>query len=184
MFFPEKEMTAKNGRTVILRSARTEDAASMLEYLHVTGAETPYLVNEPEEIDLTIEQEERFIKAHEENDGALLLAGFLDGEHVGNCSIHMISGKKRYLHRCGLGIALYRKYCGLGIGRRMMEEVLEAAKGCGYEQVELEVVAGNENAVRLYESLGFEICGRIKNAMKYKDGTYADMLMMVKRLEG
>ena len=152
----------------------------MLDYLKATSVETPYLVNEPEEITLTLEQEERFITANAENERALMIAGFLDGEHVGNCSFHMVSGKKRFLHRCGLGIALYQKFCGLGIGRQMMELVLEQAKRCGYEQVELEVVAENKRAVRLYESLGFEICGKMVHGMKYKDGSYADMYMMVK----
>ena len=181
MIYPEKEIKTKDGRTVILRSARVEDAQIMLDYLNGTAVETPYLVNEPEEISMTLEQEERFIAANEENSRALLMAGFLDGEHVGNCSFYMISSKKRFLHRCSLGIALYQKYCGLGIGRQMMETVLEQARACGYEQVELEVVADNKNAIRLYESLGFEICGRTVNGMKYKDGSYADMYMMIKQ---
>ena len=49
-------------------------------------------------------------------------------------------------------------------------------------QAELEVIAANSGAIALYKSLGFEICGTMKHAMKYKDGTYADMYTMAKQL--
>ncbi|MBQ9134425.1 MAG: GNAT family N-acetyltransferase [Clostridia bacterium] len=60
--------------------------------------------------------------------------------------------------------------------------LLEQAKAIGYEQAELEVVADNTRAIALYESLGFSVCGRLPNNMKYSDGTYADALFMVKPL--
>ena len=182
MIYPEKQIFAKDGRQVTLRSARKEDAETLIAYMKAMTLESRNLVNEPEEISLTMEQEERFISAHENNPRALLLVGFLEGEHVGNASIHMISSKQRFLHRCGLGIALYQKFWNLGIGRQMMEVLLETAKAAGYEQVELEVVADNVCAVRLYESLGFTICGTLPHGMKYKDGSYADMHTMIRNL--
>ena len=39
----------------------------------------------------------------------------------------------------------------------------------------------NKRAYHLYESLGFEECGRIPNADKYDDGTYDDKIEMVLR---
>ena len=48
----------------------------------------------------------------------------------------------------------------------------------GFEQVELTVVGNNHRAYRLYESLGFKECGRIPNANKYGDGTYAEDILM------
>ncbi len=64
----------------------------------------------------------------------------------------------------------------------MLQAVLETAKTSGYEQAELEVVTTNEPAIRLYESLGFEIYGKFLRNMKYKDGTYADTYRMMKIL--
>ena len=90
--------------------------------------------------------------------------------------------KSRYSHRCGVSVALYREFWGRGIARQMMAAVLQQAKAIGYEQAELEVVADNTRAIALYESLGFTVCGRLPNNMKYQDGTYADALFMVKPL--
>lgn len=36
-------------------------------------------------------------------------------------------------------IALYKEYCGCGIGRAMMETILDIVATLGYEQAELEV---------------------------------------------
>ena len=44
---------------------------------------------------------------------------------------------------------------GNGIGRRMLEELLECGRKLGATDFTLEVRVGNEPAIRLYESLGF-----------------------------
>ena len=61
----------------------------------------------------------------------------------------------------------------------MLGALLEEIKSQGYEQVELTVVGGNERALRLYESFGFKEYGRLPNANKYDDGTYAEDILMV-----
>ncbi len=81
-----------------------------------------------------------------------------------------------------VAIALYQEYCGAGIGRIMMETVLEEARKYGYEQAELEVIAGNKPAIALYESLGFRKYGGFPDNMKYADGTYTDAWWMMKKL--
>lgn len=183
MIFPEMKFMLKDGRTCILRSAHPkEDAEALIRYLKITAGETPYLLREPEEVTLTVEQEERFLQSRLAAPGELMLLAFVDGEHAGNCGLVAQGGNTRLRHRCGVGIALYQKFCGLGIGRKMLETVLEVARKQGYEQAELEVVKGNDGAQHLYESLGFTAFGTRPHALKYKDGTYADEIMMIKSL--
>lgn len=170
-----------NGHDLLLRNATEDDAKMLIEYLKVTNGETPFLIREPEEITVTIEQEKAFIQSQNETEGNIMLLGFLDGEFVGNCALNGF-GRFRFRHRVSLGIALYQKFTGMGIGKVMLETIINLAKEMGYEQVELEVVADNERAIALYKKIGFEICGTTPNAMKYKDGTYADEHKMVKML--
>lgn len=85
-------------------------------------------------------------------------------------------------HRCTVGISLYREFWGMGIGTALLEALLSAAGAAGYEQAELEAVSTNEAAVGLYKKLGFDVTGTLPRAFKYKDGTYADFLFMVKSL--
>lgn len=181
MIYPEKNII-QNDFTLTLRSARKEDAADLLAYLKQTAGETPYLIREPEEITISLEQEAAFLEQKEQNPGSLMLLAFVNGHHAGNCSVRPIGDGLRYRHRCSISIALYLKYCGKGMGETMLREVLAAAKEMGYEQAELEVVASNRRAKGLYEKLGFVTYGRFPDNMKYKDGTYEDCEWMMRKL--
>ncbi|SFQ29686.1 L-amino acid N-acyltransferase YncA, partial [Butyrivibrio proteoclasticus] len=174
MEFGEISIKDKLGRTVILRNARPEDSAALIEYLRTTSAETPYLIREPEEITITEEQENKFIQAKIDAERELMLVAFIDGKHIGNCSLMSIAPYKRYSHRCDVEIALYKEFCGCGIGKAMLQTVLDVAKNIGYEQAELEVMAENKDAIAMYEKLGFEKFGTFPDNMKYADRSYMD----------
>lgn len=107
MKFDALKITDKTGREVIFRSAEKKDAKSLLKYLKVTAAETPYLIREPEEITLSIKEEEEFIQRIEDSERELMLVATVDGKHIGNCSLMSMGSFKRYRHRCDVAIALY-----------------------------------------------------------------------------
>ncbi len=182
MHFNSITVKDKKGREIVLRSAEESDAENLIQYLKATAAETPFLIREPDEITLSIEQEQAFIKAKKDSENELLLIAEIGGRHIGNCSIMRIGGYRRYRHRCEAAIALYKEYCGLGIGKAMLETALEAAKKMGYGQAELEVIVGNKPAIALYEKLGFQIYGTFPDNMKYADGSCADAYWMMKKL--
>lgn len=182
MRFGPVEFTDKLGRTVILRNAEEADADDLIRYLKVTTGETPFLIREPDEVQLTQEQEETFIRNNIGAERELLLVAAVDGRHIGNGSLMSVGPYRRYAHRCDLAIALYREFCGCGIGTEMMRTLLDLAKKIGYEQAELEVFSNNKRAIALYEKLGFEEYGRFPRNMKYADGSYADAAWMMKRL--
>ncbi len=172
-----------NGRTLVLRSAESKDAEMLLPYLKRVCGETRFLLREADECgELTVEQEEAFIRSHAENDRACLILAELDGEYVGNASFTAAGASRRNAHRADIGIALYLDYTGMGIGRKLFSLVMENIRKCGYEAAELTVVEGNERAIHLYESFGFTETGRIPHANKYDDGTYADDIFMVRSL--
>ena len=182
MVFGEISIKDKLGRTVVLRNARPEDSADLIKYLKTTSAETPYLIREPDEITITEEKEKQFIQAKIDAERELMLVAFIDGKHIGNCSLMSIAPYKRYSHRCDVAIALYKEYYGRGIGKAMLQTVLDVAKSVGYEQAELEVMAENKDAIATYEKLGFEKFGTFPDNMKYADGSYVDAYWMMRKL--
>ena len=182
MEYTEKTVTLKNGKTCLLRRGEEEDAAMLVDYLKATAGETPYLTREPEEVRTSLEEEVEFIRRKQDEERTLNLLAFVDGEHAGNCAFNPVSERSRTRHRCTVGIALYRKFWGMGIGTALLGEILDMAKSAGYEQAELEAVSANEPAIALYRKFGFETTGTVPRAFRYGDGTYADFLFMVKTL--
>lgn len=175
------EVFDKKGRKVILRSAYEDDAKDMIKYLKKTTKETPYLLREEDEINLTVDDEKGFINMCLGMDNALMLVAYVNGKHVGNCSFSPVGPFKRLAHRCDMAIALYQEYWGYGIGSIMLETALKYAKEVGYEQAELEVVSSNTKAIKLYEKYGFKKYGVKPDNMKYSNGEYASVdWMMVK----
>lgn len=183
MRFTPIEVNDKMGQTIVLRSAEVSDAEDLIRYLKITAGETPFLIREPDEVCLTVEQEESFIRNCIEAERELMLVATIDGKHVGTCSVMGMGSYKRYAHRCDVAIALYQEFWGRGIGSIMMRILLDEAKKMGYEQAELEVISGNEGAISLYRKLGFEQYGMFPNNMKYSNGQYADAYWMMKKLD-
>lgn len=173
----------KKGREIIIRSAEEKDAQDLIDFLKIVSSETPFLIRDPDEVTLSVEQEKDFINAKKDSESELLMVAEIDGRHIGTCSLMSLGGFKRHRHRCDVAIALYKEYCGCGIGRLVLETVLNIAKKTGYEQAELEVITSNKSAVALYEKLGFKIYGTFPDNMKYADGTYADAYYMMKKLQ-
>lgn len=172
----------KDGRSAIIRNAEPEDAQELIDYLKVTTVETPFLLRSLEEINFTLDQEIEFINSRNESESSLMLIARIDGKLAGNASCMPLGTFQRCSHRCNAGIALYQSYWGLGLGKIMLNIILQEAVKAGYEQVELEVVTSNDNAIALYRALGFDIYGERKHSMKYKDGSYADEYLMMKML--
>lgn len=174
-----KEKYKLGNKEIVLRSARPDEAQILLNYLKTVTGETRFLMMEPDEIEFTQKDEEQFIHTHNEANDALLMLAFVDGEYAGNCSFEGKGGSRRERHRVGVGIALFQKYTGFGLGRLMLNRLLTELKKLQFEQAELTVVGANKRAYHLYESLGFKECGRIPNANKYDDGTYDEDILMV-----
>lgn len=172
-----------NGHKLVFRSAEKNDAKMLLPYLKRVCGETRFLLREADECkEMTIEQEEAFICNHIESERACLVLAELDGEYIGNASFDVAGGSRRNSHRADIGIALYLDYTGMGIGKKLFALILETIENCGFEAAELTVVEGNNRAIHMYESFGFVEVGRIPNANKYDDGTYAADIHMVKPL--
>lgn len=71
---------------------------------------------------------------------------------------------------------------GQGVGRALLQEVIAQAKQLGgVEQLHLMVITSNVAARSLYRSMGFEVYGIMRRAMKM-DGQYWDEEMMVLHL--
>lgn len=183
MVYEEKSFKLKDGRDAMFRSPREEDAEEMLQFIIKASGETEYMMKYPEELaDFTIDQEKAFINAAYNNQNGLMIACLVDGKIAGNCQVTFRT-KMKDRHRASVAIGILQEYWNLGIGTRMFEEMLRAARERdGVRQVELSFIEGNSRARALYEKMGFRITGVIPDAIHLKDGSFVNEYMMQKRL--
>ena len=99
------------------------------------------------------------------------------GNVVGWCDVLRNTKRVVYAHCGTLGIGLLPEFRGRGIGRQLMQTAIGAAWQCGITRIELTVREHNANAIALYKSLGFEIEGRQRNAVRI-DGQYQNVYAM------
>ncbi|MGZ5239923.1 MAG: N-acetyltransferase family protein [Caldimonas sp.] len=69
---------------------------------------------------------------------------------------------------------------GRGVARELLAALIgQARRSDGIEMLTLTVTAGNAAAVRLYETAGFVVFGRLDRAIRLADGRYHDKVHMV-----
>jgi ribosomal protein S18 acetylase RimI-like enzyme len=82
-------------------------------------------------------------------------------------------------HVCNCGYMTDAGATGRGIARRMCEHSLARARQRGYRAMQFNfVVSTNERAVRLWQSFGFEIVGRLPAAFRHPMQGYVDAFVM------
>lgn len=109
--------------------------------------------------------------------------GALDnGRLVGMAGYYREKGEK--IHHKGhiWGVYVRQEYRGQGVGKGLMSELLRRVRAqAGLEQVNLSVSADQLAARQLYVSLGFEVYGHERQALKVGED-YVDKDLMVLRI--
>jgi RimJ/RimL family protein N-acetyltransferase len=168
----EEELTLRDGRTVLLRPSRIDDAESTMRNVNRVGQEQVYIMIE--EVP-SLREERRWLSAFDGERNVLFVA-VVDGEVVGAADCHAGTFPKDR-HVGGIGIAIQDGWREGGLGRRMMERVLEWMRVRGFAKAELAVFATNQRARRLYDSLGFVEEG-VRNRHVRIRGEFVDEILM------
>ncbi|WP_167856050.1 GNAT family N-acetyltransferase [Natronospirillum operosum] len=158
--------------TLALRVARPADAAGIHRVLSAIIREGDYLMShEPPTLADYSHHLEGALAL-----GAPVWVAVNDGAVIGWCDLHpRPEAALRDVGRIGVGVALIWRLQGLG--RRLMQAVIEQAGLTGFRRIELEVFADNSVAIGLYQTLGFMIEGRHTAVRPAPDG-YRDTLSM------
>jgi ribosomal protein S18 acetylase RimI-like enzyme len=88
------------------------------------------------------------------------------GDHVANC-----------------GYMTAREATGRGVARAMCAHSLERARERGFRAMQFNfVVSTNIRAVRLWQTMGFEVVGRLPGAFRHPESGFVDALVMFRSL--
>jgi len=140
--------------------------------------ETEFLAEEPGEVRTDVDEEEGFLTKKLSSPVDLYILAEVEGHVVG---IAWLDGStmSRFEHGVRLVLGVRGDYWRQGLGRALVQTLLDWADSRGIVRTALEVVETNAGAIRLYESLGFEHEGRLRCRTKL-GGTYLDNYLMAR----
>ena len=161
----------------IIRDVETSDAKELIHYMKQVSAETDFLSFGPDEFDLSVGAEKKFIKKHLEAENMLMIVAASNGKIVGNLNVHS-THKRRLRHVGEFGITVIKSHWGQGIGKAMLLHMITWAKeNAIIKKISLTVNENNVSAIHLYEKLGFEKEGVLSKDF-YIHGGYQNSILM------
>lgn len=173
----ESKMIEGKSLKWILRCPMKYDAFELSNIRIKIDGETENLDREPGEALLTPEDFEKLIYEDSKADKNLFLVAEVEGKIVG---FARCQGKKlhRFRHKAEFGVCILKEYWGYGIGKVMLENILEWADTVEIEKIALTVVETNKKAIQLYERFGFVEEGLLIKDRIHKDGSYYNTILM------
>jgi len=176
--------TAKDGRKIILRTLAAGDLRECVRFVN------EFVKERASNRDLGVLMDTRTTRKSEgkwlaknleaiSRGTAFNVAAFHNGRLVGNCGVSR--GQFHDTRHSGtLGIAILDGYRGVGLGRRMLQVLLQVSKEGGVPLVELSVLSVNERAIALYRDLGFRKYGSIPGKIR-RGGRSIDEVVMFRQ---
>ena len=162
---------------IVFREAAVEDAEAVITLYQTIGQETDNFTFGSEGLFTEIHQQQNNIAEAAEDQKAYFLLVLLKNELIGYG--RLLSMPRRLSHRAELAIALKKEYWNHGIGKMIMEKLIENAKNSGVELIDIRVRSDNERAIHIYHKFGFHTIGTIPAYLKIGAGYYdADLMCL------
>lgn len=172
-----KDYPLKRGGEFVIRTGAVADAVTLLRVTREVLEERDYLLTEPEEFHLTIQEEKDWIESYLDHPCRLLIVAEADDDIVGILDFR--NGiRNRNMHTGTLGMLVTKPYRNQGVGKALLQTLLDWATAHPViEKVALSVFADNLKAQALYRKMGFIEEGRRPREYK-RNGEYIDDIMM------
>lgn len=142
------------------------------------------LKNSPEAFCSSYEEEKEYsleqFKTRIQSESVFTFGAFENEQLIGVATL-VKDAKHKSKHKATIvGVYVTPKKRGLGVAKELIQEVLKKIQTFKeIEQVNLAVVSTNESAMRLYSSLGFQVFGTEKNALKINNMYYDEDYMVL-----
>lgn len=162
---------------MMIRHAKAEDAEKLIELI-ANAESSGFMMFEPGERKMTVEQLEKRIETMESDPTSTILLAEKDEELLGYLFV-IGNSPQRTLHSVYLAIGISEKSRGKGVGTKLFERLDEWAAENNIRRLELTVMVNNRAGLALYQKMGFTIEGIKKNSLKV-DGEYIDEYYMAK----
>ncbi|MFB5266456.1 GNAT family N-acetyltransferase [Paenibacillus enshidis] len=172
-----KQEIHNKGIAFSIRSAVPEDAQQLSELRLRIDGETEYLDREPGEAFIDVPGFEQLIKTDTEKPRNLFLVAEV-GDRIIGFSRCEGNDLKRFSHKVEFGVCVLKDYWGYGIGKNLLQESIGWADSTGIQKMTLNVLETNDKAISLYQKLGFEMEGVLKNDKLLAGGRFYNTVVM------
>lgn len=167
----------KNGKSVLIREARSSDASRILEYIDRISCESDFLTFGQGEFEMSIEQEEQFLDSIARQNNALFIIAEIDSKIIGTASFSG-GARPRISHIGELSVSVLKEYWGNGIGTELVKYIIDWCKNSGIiKKINLIVRNDNFSAIHVYKKLGFTEEGVITREFQIKSEFYSALFM-------
>jgi L-amino acid N-acyltransferase YncA len=126
------------------------------------------------------------VPAWEEWDGVHLhhhrLVAEIRGEVVAFAALAPVSSRRCYVGVAENSVYVARDARGLGIGRALLEALIEGAEEAGIWTIQTSIFPENRASLALHERCGFRVVGRRERIAK-RDGVWRDTVFLERRGE-
>jgi RimJ/RimL family protein N-acetyltransferase len=173
-----KKIKLNNNEVIHIREILVSDAEKILEYIKKVSGETNFLTFSPDEFKTTVEKEKNALKKYSERDNCLAIIAVDNENRVVGMLDFNGGAKSRTKHRGEFGITVLKEYWGKGIGKAMINYLIDWARNLGtIRKIDLKVRSDNNRAIKLYKNMGFIVEGEISRFF-YIDGAFYSVLCM------
>ena len=163
-----------------IRPATLDDAAAFLALRQQVDLETKFMMFEPGERQVSIEQERERLANILKADNKQSFLAEEDGQLLGWLWANGGDFRRNH-HTVHIVIGIRAAFTNQGIGTRLFQTCEAWARQRGLHRLELTVMTHNHLGIALYQKMGFEIEGTASDALLV-DGNYVDLHYMSKLL--
>jgi phosphinothricin acetyltransferase len=160
-----------------IRSATPTDAPAIADILNaLLGTTTVEWTETPHRVEDIV----RWIEDHE-----VVLVAEEDGEVVGLAAFGWFRDavvRPGYRFTVENSVHVRQSHWGRGLGSRLMQELIEAARASGKHAMVAAIDATNEDSIRFHQRLGFAEVGRLPQ-VGTKFGRWLDLVLLELRLD-
>ena len=158
----------------IIRPAKPEDLTAITEIYNEAILTTDATFDTETK---TVESQKEWFENHDSMNPIIVVEK--EKKIIGWASLSKWSDRCAYSDTAEISVYIKDGYRGQGIGKQLIERIIQAGEEVGIHTIISRITAGNEESIHLHEVFGFEHIGVMKEVGK-KGGRLLDVVMMQK----
>jgi RimJ/RimL family protein N-acetyltransferase len=171
-----KMVTLESGERVLLRPLKEEDGEALVAlFRNASDQDVAYFRNDV--------RDEALVAAWAENldlRRVFPVVAVANDRIVGDATLHI--GQEVNRHIGWVRIYLDREFRRKGIGTELIKALIEIARRIGLQQVVAEIVSSQVQAIKAFESLGFQQEYTHRDYYLFRDNEAFDLSVHIRRL--